>query len=43
MIAFDASAAGKVIVKSPDVEVLSAPNASTATALLAVPAVVLEL
>ena len=43
MIEFDASAAGKVIVKSPAVEVLSPPKANTATALSAEPAVVLLL
>ena len=43
IIAFDESAAGKVIVKSPAVEVLSPPKARTTTALFAVPAVVLEL
>jgi hypothetical protein len=34
IIAFDASAAGKVIVKSPAVLVLSPPNANAQTALL---------
>jgi len=43
IIAFDASAVGKAIVKSPAVEVLSPPKANTTTALSAVPAVVLEL
>ena len=43
MMAFEASAAGNVIVKSPAVEVLSPPKARTTTALFAVPAVVLEL
>ena len=43
MIALLASAAGKVIVKSPAVEVLSPPKARTTTARFALPAVVLEL
>ena len=43
MIAFEASAAGNSIVKSPAVEVLSPPKARTTTALFAEPAVVLEL
>ena len=43
IIAFEASAAGNWIVKSPAVEVLSPPNANAATALFAVPAVFEEL
>ena len=43
IIALLASAVGNAIVKSPLVDVLSAPKSSTTTALLADPAVVEEL
>lgn len=43
IIALLASAVGKATVKSPLVDVLSAPKSNTTTALLADPAVVEEL